>query len=407
MREVNSIGDKVLAEALAALEAVEPRSSSLDDFLDNGLQHPELRRTVSNLLFAYFRHKKAIDGAIAHFAAKPPRPQLRRLLSAALTQMFFQTRIASESAANIAVEYAKNTFGKFEANFVNALLRRILAEPERVTAAIEAEAILPDAILKRWKMRFQQSELKELSALFQTPADFTFRAERDFVPSFVGQRECAGFGAFRFFIADSPAELLESAALREGRIYIQDPATSLAPSLPDYAGVKRVLDLCAAPGGKSLMLGERMAPDAVLVAADRSARRQEMTRANFELRRLPYQVVTAEPADLCGAFDLVLADVPCSNTGVFRRRPDALWRFSGGDLAKVMQLQRSILESAADLTEPGGQLVYSTCSIEPEENTRQIAAFLERHKEFSLITERQLLPTMEHDGAFSALLRRR
>ncbi|MPN25604.1 Ribosomal RNA small subunit methyltransferase B [bioreactor metagenome] len=117
-------------------------------------------------------------------------------------------------------------------------------------------------------------------------------------------------------------------------------------------------------------------------------------------------MLTAEPGNLAGEFDLVMADVPCSNTGVFRRRPDALWRFDHGELTKIAALQHSILDAAAARVAPGGQLVYSTCSIEPEENDRQMEAFTAEHPDFSLGGREFLLPCREHDGAYACLLRR-
>ena len=112
------------------------------------------------------------------------------------------------------------------------------------------------------------------------------------------------------------------------------------------------------------------------------------------------------PEELAGSYDLVLADVPCSNTGVFRRRPDALWNFSREKLRELVEIQSSILEHAALRTAPGGLLIYSTCSIEKEENSDQVAAFLKKHSDFSLLSERQLFPGPDTDGAFAAVMKR-
>ena len=222
-----------------------------------------------------------------------------------------------------------------------------------------------------------------------------------------GASPLPGWGRFRFFSAADAGEVLNSAAFRRGEIYVQDPATSLAPSLPDYTQVNSALELCAAPGGKTLMLAERLKPGTKLVAADRSAKRQERTRANCAKYKIAAEVVAAEPHELDGSFDLVLADVPCGNSGVFRRRPDAMWRRSPERQKELTTLQRSILDQAARLVSPGGQLVYSTCSIEPEENERNVEAFLKDHGEFLLLKSRLLLPSPVNDGAFAALLLRR
>lgn len=404
MREVSGVSAKILEEAVAGLAAVEAGEANLDDFLDFRLQYPELRRSISSLLFLCFRRKRFLEGWIGRLAARPPRPAVRRLLTAVLAQITFQTGIAPESAVNIAVGLVKHSGKLQEAKFVNAVLRRALEQPQPVPEA--PELVLPPALFKRWRKRYSEAELAQLAAALLAQPEFTFRAERGFEPGELAAEAVPAFGEFRFFRACSAARLLESAALRDGRIYIQDPATSLAPSLPDFNGVKSVLDLCAAPGGKSLMLGERLAGEGRLVAADRSERRQRQTAENFRRRGLDYQVTVADPAELTGEFDVVLADVPCSNTGVYRRRPDVLWRFRPEELEKITALQRRILGEAARLTAPGGQLVYSTCSIEPEENPLQVEAFLKEHPGFERLCERQLLPSAEMDGAYACLLRR-
>ena len=154
------------------------------------------------------------------------------------------------------------------------------------------------------------------------------------------------------------------------------------------------------------MISENLPSDGKLTAFDRSKSRQILTRKNFEKRGLTHKILSGNLEELSGSFDLVLADVPCSNTGVFRHRPDALWRFSEKDLISVVKLQRDILEHAARLTAPGGQLVYSTCSLEPEENSLMAEYFIARHPEFSLLTGQTLLPSASADGASAFIFRR-
>lgn len=400
-----STASNVLADAVNVLARVEAGECSLDDALDHSLAHPQLRRTTGSLLFLYFRRKRFVDGWIGMLAPRPPRPRVRRVLAAVLTQIRFQSGIAPESAVNVAVEQVKAIGNANEAKFVNAVLRRAVRElPE---ADDSPNSVFPPALLKRWLSRYSEAELAAMCDAFLSPASFSFRVENGFEPPPEWDAvPVPSRGPFRFFEAGKPGVILESEALRMGRIYIQDPATATAASLPDMEKVTRILDVCAAPGGKSLLLAARMTPGTALIAADRSERRQKQTRENFRCRNLDFAVVTAEPKDLTGEYDLVLADVPCSNTGVFRRRPDALWRFSPRDLREIAALQRSILDAAALRVAPGGQLVYSTCSIEPEENGRQIEAFTVAHPEFSVVTSEQLLPCREHDGAYACLLRR-
>ena len=148
-----------------------------------------------------------------------------------------------------------------------------------------------------------------------------------------------------------------------GMIYVQEPAAMAPAECAEIDPDWWVLDMCAAPGGKSLMMSENLTDDAVLTAFDRSQARQKLTKQNFDKKNLRHKVVWGDLADLTGSFDLVLADVPCSNTGVFRRRPDALWNFSTAKMRELMAIQRDILESAFQRTASGGLLIYSTCSI--------------------------------------------
>ena len=173
----------------------------------------------------------------------------------------------------------------------------------------------------------------------------------------------------------------------------------------------RVLDSCAAPGGKTAMLRDACRGEAEWIAADRSPSRIENMRANLDRLHLPeIRVVEADalhPPFAAESFDLVFLDVPCSNTGVPRRRPDVLWRFSPARLREIVELQKRILEAQIHLVRPGGHLLYSTCSIEKEEDYLQIERFLSAHPECSLVSQRRLTPSGQHDGAFAALLRKR
>jgi len=395
----NSAGEKILAAAEEGIRLMESGRCTLDDFLD--LHAPQAyRRTVGHLLLTFCRRRGAIERELARLVTRAPGAKIRPLLLAAMTQTRFQNAVAPESAVSIAVELAK---GFHADKFFNAVLRRYLRE--NVPFSEEPSIILPPAVFARWRKRFSPEELKRLTALFLSEPPFTFRVEKnagelDFASEFL-----CDVGPFTFRTGEA-GEVLNSRALAEGRIYIQDPAAAHAPAAPDYSCVKTVLDLCAAPGGKSLMMSENLTDDGKLTAFDRSEARQELTKRNFACRHLPHRVLTGDPKTLKGAFDLVMADLPCSNTGVFRRRPDALWRFSEKDLREIRTLQRELLNHAARLTAPGGQLVASTCSIEPEENAQLADEFLARHPGFRRVSQELILPSDLSDGAGYACFRR-
>ena len=188
--------------------------------------------------------------------------------------------------------------------------------------------------------------------------------------------------------------------------YLQDASTLMAPLMLGANPGETIADLCAAPGGKSLILAELLDNKGVLYSCDASEQRLGRLRENllgFPNVRIEKQ--NAERPKLPnGSLDGLLLDVPCSNTGVIRRRPDVRWNFAEAELSRLVMEQKRILEGSCALVRSGGRLVYSTCSIEEEENAKQVRGFLKRHPEFTLAVEKQLYPTLEHDGAYSALL---
>ena len=398
-KRTGSAAETILTAAAGAIGMIDRNETTLDDYLDRHAP-AEFRRTVEHLLLCFYRYRGFFAGELNRLVSRPPENKVRNLLFAVFTQVRFQSAIAPESAVSVAVDAAK----KFRADkFVNAVLRRFIAE--RMPISTAACDILPPAVYSRWKKRYSHQELQTLAELFVSEPPFSFRMEKGTSEVDFPCRLLSENALFKFYSSE-PADVLSSRALVEGKIYIQDPATGYAPSLPDYSSVKNALDLCAAPGGKSLMISENLPSDGKLTAFDRSKSRQILTRKNFEKRGLRHKILSGNLEELSGSFDLVLADVPCSNTGVFRHRPDALWRFSEKDLISVVKLQRDILEHAARLTAPGGQLVYSTCSLEPEENSLMAEYFIARHPEFSLLTGQTLLPSASADGASAFIFRR-
>ena len=394
-----SAAENILNASASAIGMIDRGECTLDDYLDH-YAPKEFRRTVEHLLLSFYRRKGFFCNELKRLVSRTPDCKVRDLLFAVFTQIRFQSAIAPESAVSIAVDAAK----KFHADkFVNAVLRRFIADASPISSL--PQDVLPYPVFKRWKKRYSGETLADLAQLFISEPPFSFRMEKGTLN--VGF-ECSPVkldSPFNFYTADA-SSVLKSCELADGKIYIQDPATGYAPSLPDYSAVKSAVDICAAPGGKSLMISENLSSDGILTAFDRSAKRQEMTRQNFRKRGLTHKVLSGDLKQLSGSFDLVLADVPCSNTGVFRHRPDALWRFSEKDLSTVVALQQEILEHAARLTAPGGQLVYSTCSLEPEENILMVQDFIARHPDFSLQKGETLLPNKFSDGASAYLLRR-
>ena len=394
----NGVAGRLLAAVCRIVGECDRNGVTLDDAVET--LPDDCRRMAEHLLFTFFRQRKVVEGVLRKFISRPPAPEVMTLLTVTAVQCRFQSGIAPESAVNVAVEAARKLHAD---KFVNAVMRNFLRTELPVAPA--AAEVLPSAILRRWRKRFDSATLDRMAKLFVSEAEFSYRILPGFdaVP---GSVELPAYGGFRF--ASAPAEaVLNSPELKAGGYYIQDPATSFAVSLAaaDAPRAKRVLDLCAAPGGKTLMLGESCAPEARIVAADISSRRQERTRENFMLRKRDYEVITASPENLYGKYDIILADMPCSNTGVFRKRPDALWRFNERTLKDICEVQRTIAAGALKLLAPGGIIIFSTCSIEPDENQALIDSLCEQHPELICEESQLLLPDTTHDGAFAARVR--
>lgn len=408
----NGCSEKILITAASALRDWYGGSFTLDDCVERvRTAEPEVARSVASILFEYFRRKEFLDTLLARSVSRGIKPELKMIALCALTQALFQSAIAGESAVNIAVDVVKHSKKhRMASGFMNAVLRSAL----RTAGKGPFEPSFPSVLRKRWTEELGVSEAESAIAACSVNPPLTFRLRRGELPEELADSTAVELdfaGGFRFFECASPDALFSSSAFKDGALYIQDPATAMGISLcrPVLGG--RVLDSCAAPGGKTVMLYDACGGNGEFVAADRSASRIEPMKANFE--RLGLNSVPVVEADAVHppfepkSFDLVFLDVPCSNTGVPRRRPDALWRFDSKRLNEVALLQKQILNAQIGLVRPGGHLLYSTCSVEPEEDRLQIAAFLSAHPDCELVSMRLLAPSPKHDGAFAALIRRK
>lgn len=410
--------EQILQSAIEGIEIREHDNISIDDFLDNHFRDDaSCRATVTNLLFTYYRQKAAIE-RLMHELAPQAKSKFKPLLGAVMTQLYFMDGITSGSAVNVAVDYAKKRFAAPQAGFINAILRRATTIDfqawQKTQKPIDLLPISHD-LKKEWKKCFSPEELEQMSQVLLQQPPFTFRLQQDIPETELAEYSatplCLGdwSGNARFYQSAEPGLILNSEWLEKGLIYVQDPATALAPNLlqemPDNA---IVLDMCAAPGGKSLLLAEKI-KSGHLIAADSSWRRQMLTYENFQNAGYEHPIIAAsalQPPFRPESFDVILLDVPCTNTGVGRHRPDAMWGYSRHKAAELVTLQYNILESAAKLLKKGGQLIYSTCSLEKPEDEKQIEAFLGHHPEYILVRQTKLMPSSQHDGAFAALLLR-
>ncbi len=392
------------------------------EVLDGGEQPAPNDKLLHNLLLCIYRHALSIDWLIEVRRTGRVKRRTRNLLAWAMAEMLWMDGVAPEAVTDVAVGYAKKRHSSSEAAFVNAFLRRLLEDFRKVgidglqkEAPPNVRSEIPDLLWKRWLKQYGTEECTRIAEVLQLPARTILRlrswpVQDVIVPEWLASVEAPTWApwAVLFSPQETKNGLDEVMGVERSPFYIQDTATLLAPTLLALQEGESVADLCAAPGGKSLVLGEMLKGTGRLFCADKSeAKLPRLKRNLWSIPNVEFAALDAGSHVFQEAmFDAVLLDVPCSNTGVIRRKPDVRESFTPQRLAEVMEIQRRILDNVAHSLKPGGRLVYSTCSIEADENQLQVRAFLTRHAEYTLVKEQALLPPPDHDGAYAALLKR-
>jgi 16S rRNA (cytosine967-C5)-methyltransferase len=319
---------------------------------------------------------------------------------------------------------------KSQAGFVNALLRGYLREYDATRALLadleKTDPALahshPQWLFDRWqKLWGAQAAIKLMEWNNQPPKTYarinSLKTEAAKVLP-IWRDENVDYDFFTrpwcqenlVFVLKSHPPLLELASFRQGLFYVQDPSTLLAVRQLDPKPGEAILDLCSAPGGKLTYLAQLLTNQGKVLAHDLNPQRLEMIRENCARLGvtcvhtiLPGQLAEVPPSTL----DRVLLDAPCSNTGVMRRRVDLRWRVTEDEIRRLQATQLQLLNQAAPLLRSGGELIYSTCSLEPEENETVISQFITSQPAFHEISRQQLLPWVDGvDGAFVSRLRR-
>ena len=434
-------------------------------------------------------------------SARQQRPALTNLLRLGLYQIFWLDRIPPHAAVHETVELAKQSGYSAQAGFINAVLRGYLRETDAIKKILADMKLSqpalgwshPEWLVEKWRRQFGDESTRQLLAWNNTPPKTYARvntlkfnglqggeaptlnrpsatrlrepgignqqfSQRPLTPAATAGMKDAGDLLARWreenveydfltrdwtgenlaFELKSHPSLARLGSFRDGWFYVQDPSTLLAPKLLGAQPGETVLDLCAAPGGKTTFLAQLMENRGRIIATDQDLNRLKLVKDNCtrlgvtcvelggSLREAapisdrPHAV--AQPGLAIGnrqfterpltsaatdqQFSRILVDAPCSNTGVLRRRVDLRWRIQPAEIERLRAIQLNLLDQAATKLTPGGVLVYSTCSLEPEENSTVVKQFLAAHANFTLETERQLLPFADGvDGAYVARLK--
>lgn len=392
------------------------------------------RALTHELVLGVLRWQLWLDRLIEHFTKRRIETldlPVRLALRLGLYQLRFLTRIPASAAVNESVNLVRTAGVSSAATFVNAVLRRAIREADydpaaQVTDPVEKLAVEtshPAWLIERWVESFGRNEAEAFARannrvpptafrlvegnLRKTKQDGTDVLDRLRHADGIVEPSAVAEEAWRVTGASSVVRELAA----EGKIYLQDEASQLVAQTVDLQPGELALDLCAAPGGKTTLMAQRAGDSAVIIASDRSAKRLNTVlkmKASHHLTSIKSLVLdAAQPLPFENSvFDRILVDAPCSGTGTLRRNPEIRWRISETDIAELAAQQKLFLKHAARVLKPGGQLVYSTCSVEPDENETVIKAFQQDHREFTLQKTLRLWPHHEGtDGFFIASFR--
>jgi 16S rRNA (cytosine967-C5)-methyltransferase len=390
-----TIGGVTAARAVAAEVCVDLRRG---EFLDQSFERrigpldARDRRWTRELVYGMLRQRAAIDAVLSERVRGGLvrlDPDVIDLLRLGVYQLLYMGSVPAYAAIAQTVELAKRRHGLGASKLVNAVLRRTDREREQLTPPTPTDPIdalamkysHPRWLVARWVERFGEQDTERLLTLNNADAPVVIRPYGIVREQLEAMMEAAGVHVAEApYARDSIAisggtTFTELGAFRKGLFFVQDPAATLVTQYASVPSGATVADLCAAPGGKALELSRTAG---TVVASDKSFARLQRLLANQRrletVNILPFVGDARNPAIV--PVDAVLIDVPCTGTGTFRRHPDARWRIKVSDLAVMSALQKTILRAAAGVVKPGGLLIYSTCSLEPEENDAQVDAFL-------------------------------
>jgi 16S rRNA (cytosine967-C5)-methyltransferase len=429
-----SAGIRARRAALEILEQVRdglPFEAALSVGIDQ-LTEPD-RRLAHELAAGVLRQRSSLDAQLARLVNRDwtdVAAELQDILRLGAYQLTTLERVPTHAAVDTSVELAKRSAGARAAGFVNAVLRRlsqrgpeILPVPQDPAERLASEYSHPLWLVRKWIKAFGQEPAAALlqwnnsrPRLVAQPARQSLAALAATWNSAGLEFETAAYDAGLIVNRTRPAEL---PGYRDGDFVIQDPAQALLVQFVDPLPEATVYDACAAPGGKSIALGRRAGR---VISGDVSRLRVRRLRDN--LRRAgsgrEHVIVADARQPPLRPLDIVLLDAPCSGTGTIARHPDARWRITPKALKHIVDLQAELLHSAAPIVNPGGLLVYSTCSVEREENVGQVERFLAEHRDFQREPARNFPPELcspegdlvilpqvhGMDGAYGARLRR-
>lgn len=436
----------VRGHAVKILNRVDRTDAYLDKLLEIELKNSNLSGVDKSLLFeivhGVMRWMGRLDWILNGFYKgqfSKCVPNVKNALRVALYQILFLDKIPDYAAVYEAVEFVKKLQGQKYADLANAVLRNIIRNKEGIRYPNPEEDLIaylsayyshPSWMVKRWVNRFGRENTEKLLIANNNKPILSLRVnnlvttkeelkslldsvelkytESKILPEFIRLNNLTNITDWEYF--------------QKGYFSVQDESTGLPVKFLDVKPKMRVLDLCSAPGGKTSFIADLMNNEGEIIALDRYDSRLKILEKN--LKRMKVTNVKTIPIDALNyedniGFDRVLIDAPCSGLGTLTKKPDLKWKKDLGDIRKIVNIQYELLKKGASLLKPGGQLVYSTCTIEPEENFEIVKRFLSENPNFKLVDAAEMfskdlvdengcIQTFPHvhgvDGSFAAKL---
>ncbi|NTW55854.1 MAG: 16S rRNA (cytosine(967)-C(5))-methyltransferase [Chlorobiaceae bacterium] len=409
--------------ALRVLQAIDTGKSKSDSLLHKALGESKLERNeralATGIVYGVLRYRMRLDfiiGRFYHHDFSKAAPVLQNILRIGAFQLLYLDKVPGWAAVNESVKLARKYKGERMAKLTNGVLRKITPENVHIEEWLQEKelperyALLhshPQWLVERWLSAFGSEKCLSMLDYDNKPPLFGFRVNRlktspeeFFSNASVTGAELEACPLDHFFFSKDFSSF--ETAVREGLLSVQNPTQALACLLLNPSPGSTVLDLCAAPGGKSGMMAEMMMNTGSITSIDRFE--QKLQKLATHAQALGISIIQTRAADARSYRPevkprFILLDAPCSGSGVLGRRAELRWKIDGKMLRELAELQRELLEHAATILDEGGALVYATCSVEPEENALQTASFLERHPEFEIDTDCSGIPEQFRNSA--------
>ena len=409
-RPRNTLYQGVRGTAIKILNRVERTDSYLDKLLDSELKSSELndldKGLLTELVHGVLRWQNKLDWVLngfSHGSFAKSEINIKNSLRVALYQILFLERIPHPAAVNEAVEFIKWVRGEKPAGLVNAVLRNIIRNldgiryPERAEDEVQYLSVIfshPYWMVKRWLHRLGFEETQKLLIANNERPELSLRINKlkvepgQFLNALDQQGiQYRGSSHIDYFVkVKALSRIAQMDLFRNGLFTIQDESAALPCLLLGPQAGDRVFDLCAAPGGKTTHIAELMKGEGEIIAVDKYESKLGFIKGGCErlgLQNVKLAAFDASFLELPPA-DRVLIDAPCSGLGVLAKKPDIKWKRDISDVLQLAKLQLDLMKNAAKLVKPGGVLVYSTCTMEPEENQLVVGEFLRQHPDFAV-----------------------